>query len=282
MHVLAIKVASFDRLLYRIARAHHLYIFVLVVLFRPWHSSVNYDYDDRGASSELRGPVRSTRLPCKFSAAVLHRAPLRTASGRAPHAFGSLPDLRAPHVFGLRAFRMAGKSHLPPAAERKASANKQRGKPRSARQKQIKTDAGKAAAAALAKAVVPAVAPAASRLEHSTVVRRRSQNKDHEKVGRQSRTVAGSTEGRKRSRCSSSRREASREESTETTTAATAARIGTCNNSSVRRSAPRRQQLGQRGGTATSTPSHWHGMLSISMRAMAPVSNLVPPKGLAR
>ena len=86
-------------------------------------SSVNYDYDDRGASSELRGPVRSTRLPCKFSAAVLHRAPLRTASGRAPHTFGSLPDLRAPHVFGLRAFRMVGKSHLP-AAERKASVNK--------------------------------------------------------------------------------------------------------------------------------------------------------------
>ena len=79
------------------------------------------------------------------------------------------------------------------------------------------------------------------------------------KVSRQSRTVAGSTEGRKRSRSSSSRREESREESTETITA-TAAGIGICS-SSVRRSAPRRQQLGQRGGTATSTPSLWHGML---------------------
>ena len=222
-------------------------------------SSINYDYDDRGASSELRGLVRSTRSPCS------------------PQPFCTEPPCEQPWVVRRTPsdlFRIFGRcsAHLwlarvldgwkvaPPSC-RAEGFRKQKTNHEAPVNKKNKTDAGKAAAA-LAEAVVPAVAPAASRLERSTAVRLNAKTKmevpkqrSSQKVSRQSRTVAGSTEGRKRSRSSSSRRE----DSTETTTA-TAAGIGICS-SSVRRSAPRRQQLGQRGGTATSTPSLWHGML---------------------
>ena len=67
---------------------------------------------------------------------------------------------------------MTGKSHLP-AAERKASVNKAKDE---APAKNNKTDGGKAAAS-LAAAVVPAVAPAASRVERSTAVRLNAKTK---------------------------------------------------------------------------------------------------------
>ena len=67
---------------------------------------------------------------------------------------------------------MVGKSHLP-AAERKASVKQTN---HEAPAKQIKTDALKAAAA-LAEAVVPVVAPAASRLERLAVARLNAKTK---------------------------------------------------------------------------------------------------------
>jgi hypothetical protein len=167
----------------------------------------------------------------------------------------------APHIFGSRAFWMVGKSHLP-VAERKASVKKQ-----TTQRPPTRTHNGcREGRRSTCRSGCPSCRP--SRVALGTFDSCPTQCEDEDggpktkvlaKVSRQSRTVAGSTEGRKRSRSSSSRREESREESTETTTA-TAAGIGICS-SSVRRSAPRRQQLGQRGGTATSTPSLWHGML---------------------
>jgi len=227
-------------------------------------SSLNYDYDDRGASSELRGLVRSTRSPCS------------------PQPFCTEPPCEQPWVVRRTPsdlFRIFGRcsAHLwlarvpdgwkvAPPSGRAEGFRKQANHEAPAKQITTKRMPGRPPQHLPKRwsqlSPQPRRAWNVRQLSDSTRRRRwRSQNKGprKKKVSRQSRTVAGSTEGRKRSRSSSSRREESREESTETTTA-TAAGIGICS-SSVRRSAPRRQQLGQRGGTATSTPSLWHGML---------------------
>ena len=224
-------------------------------------SSINYDYDDRGASSELRGLVRSTRSPCS------------------PQPFCTEPPCEQPWVVRRTPsdlFRIFGRcsAHLwlarvpdgwkvaPPSCRAEGFRTKQTTK----RPPTNKPNGCREGRRSTCRSGCPSCRP--SRVALGTCDSCPTQCEDEDggpktkvlaKVSRQSRTVAGSTEGRKRSRSSSSRREESREESIETTTA-TAAGIGICS-SSVRRSAPRRQQLGQRGGTATSTPSLWHGML---------------------
>ena len=183
-------------------------------------SSITY-YDDCNASSSWARSDDTIACVHRNQAAPNHPPPANSLGWCAAHLrLSSGSSDGAPHIFGPRSFRMIGKLLLP-AAERKA-------------------------AATLAEAVAPEVAPVASHVEPRAIrkaVRLNRKTKTegsnkHKHISCQSHTVAGSTEGRSRS-CSSS---APGEESVvETTSTAAGIWIRCC---FVRRSTPRQGWLG--------------------------------------
>ena len=178
-------------------------------------SSINYDYDDRGASSELRGLVRSTRSPCSpqpFCTEppceqpwVVRRTPsdLFRIFGRCSAYLwlARVPDgwKVTPPSGRAEGFRKKKQTTKRPPKE---TTKRMPGRPPQHLPKRLSQ-----------RSPQPHRAWNVRRLSDST--RRRRRRSQTKYISHQSRTVAGSTEGRTRSRSCSSRREERTETATE-------------------------------------------------------------------